>query len=96
MIVNAQSYSALDRCWAPARTYIDRAHTVAGKGWHRVTTIARIPSDEKLASGAEFLERYLEFLQIQRNLSPYTIRNYRSDLGHFLDWLGSQGLPRPS
>ena len=57
-----------------------------------MTTIAQIASDEPLASGAELLERYLEYLRIQRNLSPYTIRNYRSDLGHFLDWLESQGL----
>ena len=65
---------------------------VAGKGWHHVTTVARIASDDQLASGAEFLERYLEYLRTQRNLSPYTIRNYRSDLGHFLDWLQGQGL----
>lgn len=36
--------------------------------------------------------RYLAYLRTQRNLSPYTLRNYRSDVGHFLDWLQERRL----
>ena len=33
-----------------------------------------------------FLDAYLRELQAVGNRSPYTIRNYRSDIGHFLAW----------
>ena len=33
------------------------------------------------------LERYLAALLAQKNLSPYTLRNYRADLRHFFDFL---------
>ncbi|MCY3568699.1 MAG: tyrosine-type recombinase/integrase, partial [Chloroflexi bacterium] len=33
------------------------------------------------------LEQYLGLLRDGRGLSPYTIRNYRSDIGDFLNWL---------
>ncbi|MCH8026430.1 MAG: tyrosine recombinase [Chloroflexi bacterium] len=33
------------------------------------------------------LERYLAALRAQKNLSPYTLRNYRTDLRHFFDFL---------
>ena len=36
---------------------------------------------------AAALEQYLSHLQHGRGLSPHTIRNYRSDLTHFLSWL---------
>ena len=35
----------------------------------------------------ESLDRYLAQLQHGRGLSPHTIRNYRSDISHFLAWL---------
>jgi len=36
------------------------------------------------------LEQYLGLLQDGRGLSPYTIRNYRSDIGDFLRWLDTE------
>jgi integrase/recombinase XerC len=35
---------------------------------------------------------FLRHLALERNLSPYTLRNYRSDLGQFLSFLRRQGL----
>src|SRR3990170_4777488 len=31
----------------------------------------------------ELIERYIQYLQYERNASPHTIRNYRSDLEQF-------------
>ncbi len=42
--------------------------------------------------GIEELERYLERLRTVRNLSPHTLRNYRSDLVHFLQYLEERHL----
>ena len=42
--------------------------------------------------GVAELERYLERLRTVRNLSPHTLRNYRSDLLHFLQYLEAQQL----
>ncbi|MCY3558901.1 MAG: tyrosine recombinase [Chloroflexi bacterium] len=36
------------------------------------------------------LDQYLGLLRDGRGLSPYTIRNYRSDIADFLDWLGAE------
>ncbi len=43
----------------------------------------------------ELIERYLNYLQYERNASPHTIRNYRSDLLQFRDFLSrdQQGTP---
>ncbi|HET9663464.1 MAG TPA: site-specific integrase, partial [Burkholderiales bacterium] len=35
----------------------------------------------------ELLEAYVRYLVAEKNLSGLTIRNYRSDLGHFFSWL---------
>lgn len=35
----------------------------------------------------ELIQRYLNYLQYERNASPHTIRNYRSDLMQFRDYL---------
>ena len=35
----------------------------------------------------ELIERYIQYLQYERNASPHTIRNYRSDLMQFRDYL---------
>ena len=42
---------------------------------------------ELAANHRESLDRYLSQLQHGRGLSAHTIRNYRSDLTHFLTWL---------
>ena len=48
--------------------------------------------EARVPSCGERLETYLEYLRFQRNLSPYTLRNYRSDLSHFIEWLGERSL----
>ena len=40
----------------------------------------------------ELIERYIHYLQYERNASPHTVRNYRSDLVQFRDFL-AQGQP---
>ncbi|HXG41747.1 MAG TPA: site-specific tyrosine recombinase/integron integrase [Dehalococcoidia bacterium] len=40
----------------------------------------------------QWAEAYLRHLASERNLSPYTVRNYRNDLGHFFQFLARQGL----
>lgn len=39
---------------------------------------------------ADSLERYLHHLEAVLGRSPHTIRNYRSDLQQFVDWLGDR------
>jgi len=41
----------------------------------------------------ELIERYIQYLQYERNASPHTIRNYRSDLLQFRDYL-AHGNPQ--
>jgi len=40
----------------------------------------------------DLIERYIHYLQYERNASPHTVRNYRSDLLQFRDFL-AQGQP---
>jgi integrase/recombinase XerC len=40
----------------------------------------------------ELIERYIQYLQYERNASPHTVRNYHSDLLQFRDYL-AQGRP---
>jgi site-specific recombinase XerD len=40
--------------------------------------------------GAALVDAYLASLRIERNLSAYTLRNYRSDLESFLQWLAAR------
>ncbi|MEE9277819.1 MAG: tyrosine recombinase XerC [Dehalococcoidia bacterium] len=42
--------------------------------------------------GGDALERYLQRLRYDRDLSPHTLRNYRADLTHFLSYLQQQQL----
>src|SRR3972149_3044471 len=41
--------------------------------------------------GGELLDAYLTDLRAHRNLSPYTLRNYATDLSGFLLFLGDEG-----
>ena len=43
----------------------------------------------------ELIERYINYLRYERNASPHTVRNYRSDLLQFRDYLAA-GLPSAS
>lgn len=48
---------------------------------------------ESRPDGVEaLLSRYLEEIGARRNLSPYTLRNYASDLRHFFAHLDGQGI----
>ncbi len=40
----------------------------------------------------DLIARYIQYLQYERNASPHTVRNYRSDLLQFRDYL-AQGQP---
>ncbi len=44
-----------------------------------------------VATPEDALERYLKLLENGRGLSVHTIRNYRSDISHFLGWLERNG-----
>lgn len=41
---------------------------------------------------AALIDAYLRRFQAERNPSPYTLRNYRTDLEHFFRWLASVGV----
>ncbi len=43
--------------------------------------------ESTVPSPREALEQYLTLLERGRSLSAHTIRNYRSDIAHFLNWL---------
>ena len=38
------------------------------------------------------LEQFLTYLRVSRNASPYTIKNYRNDIGQFLNYCRVQGV----
>jgi site-specific recombinase XerD len=40
----------------------------------------------------QLLDAYLQRLATERNLSPLTLRNYRTDLEHYVRWLAAEGI----
>jgi integrase/recombinase XerC len=38
------------------------------------------------------IQGYVNYLKVERNASPYTVRNYSDDLGGFLDFLRREGI----
>ncbi|MCL4230350.1 MAG: tyrosine recombinase [Dehalococcoidia bacterium] len=50
-----------------------------------------MPTAAPHRSVGAFLEAYLRELRAVGNRSPYTIRNYRGDIGHFLGWCEERG-----
>lgn len=38
------------------------------------------------------LDRYVVYLSAERNLSPYTVRNYRAEIGQFIEFAGAHGV----
>ena len=46
-----------------------------------------MPTTSLAQQHQDALDRYLSLLENGRGLSAHTIRNYRSDISHFLDWL---------
>jgi len=38
------------------------------------------------------LQRFLVYLQASRNASPYTVKNYRTDIGQFVRYCGERGV----
>lgn len=54
--------------------------------------MAHIPDHPGAEQGAAALvDAYLRRLQAERSPSPYTLRNYRTDLTHFFRWLETAG-----
>jgi len=43
----------------------------------------------------ELLGRFLTYLQVARNASPCTVKNYGNDIGQFLDYCKAQGVGSP-
>jgi len=43
----------------------------------------------------KLLDRFLTYMQVSRNASPYTIKNYGNDIGQFLDYCREQGVDSP-
>jgi integrase/recombinase XerC len=41
------------------------------------------------------LDRFLVYLEGERNASPYTIKNYGNDIGQFLDYCHAHGIETP-
>lgn len=40
----------------------------------------------------EYLDRFITYLVVERNVSPYTVRNYRREVGEFLRFLKGEGI----
>jgi integrase/recombinase XerC len=40
----------------------------------------------------KIFERYIQYLEAERNASPYTVRNYRTDLADFFKFLGGKEI----
>jgi len=40
----------------------------------------------------ELLNKYTRHLQVERNFSPFTMRNYTTDISNFLDFLNKEGI----
>lgn len=38
------------------------------------------------------LDRYVVYLEVERNLSPYTVRNYRGEIGQFIEFAAAHGV----
>jgi len=43
----------------------------------------------------EYLDRFITYLVVERNASPYTARNYRREVGEFLRFLKGEGVSSP-
>ena len=41
---------------------------------------------------SEVFDKFIDYLTVERNASPYTIRNYRADLQGFFSFLGKQNI----
>ncbi|MDP9236790.1 MAG: tyrosine recombinase XerC [Chloroflexota bacterium] len=50
------------------------------------------PAQTGISSAEALLERYLDVLVAERNLSAYTVRNYTADLHHLFGYLGERGV----
>jgi integrase/recombinase XerC len=42
------------------------------------------------------LEQFLTYMRVARNASPYTIKNYRNDIGQFIDYCDEQEVSFPA
>lgn len=44
---------------------------------------------------ADYLGSFIAYLQVEKNASPHTVRNYAEDLAQFLDFLETEGVVFP-
>jgi len=44
----------------------------------------------------ELLQKYIRYLEVERNISRLTVRNYTADVKSFLDYLGDIGIDSPA
>ncbi|MCL5993222.1 MAG: site-specific integrase [Firmicutes bacterium] len=44
----------------------------------------------------DFLGSFIAYLQVEKNASPHTVRNYAEDLAQFFRFLEAEGLPFPA
>lgn len=51
-----------------------------------------MPAKEHLSEITLEVEKYLEYLEVEKGSSPLTVRNYKHYLNRFLDWLKSEGI----
>jgi site-specific recombinase XerD len=49
------------------------------------------PAGARSPDADSLLNRYLSALAVERNLSPFTLRNYAADLGHLVAYLAERG-----
>ncbi len=51
-----------------------------------------MPARENQSEIGREIEKYLEYLEVERGSSPLTVRNYRHYLGRFLNWLNEERI----
>jgi len=51
-----------------------------------------IPFIQSRESRERLLHKYVRYLEVERHVSPYTVRNYTRDLRHFLEYLSTNKL----
>ena len=51
-----------------------------------------MPAKENSSEIALEVEKFLEYLEVEKGSSPLTIRNYRHYLKRFIDWLSKEGI----
>lgn len=77
-----------------ASTSVTLHDTSAGEHMHDTLSGSNESGNNATREGnvAGLIERFLTYLEFERNVSPHTISGYRNDLGQLLAWLGDHGV----